>query len=137
MPAAPGCDCHICRPDEFYDEQDRQTIQAVLQHGWQVVLVSDLACSDPDHDDHPADDEGEPGPPFAYTLGLTHRAGHPELLMSGLDLAHMHRALNTIARRVMNGRRLAPGDVVEDVLAGVPVAVQQDTATGLEEAVIR
>lgn len=24
LPAAPGCDCHVCRPDESYDEQDRR-----------------------------------------------------------------------------------------------------------------
>lgn len=135
LPAAPGCDCHICRPDESYGEQDRRVIDTVLKHGWQIILVAeDAGCSDPDHEDHSTGD-GESGPAFAYTIGLGHRAGHPELLMSGLDHAVMHRALNGIARRVMDGLRLAPGDVLEDVLAGVPVAVEQVSAAALREMV--
>ena len=41
LPAAPGCDCHICRPDAAYDPYDRQVIDTVLDHGWQVLAVSD------------------------------------------------------------------------------------------------
>lgn len=126
LPAARGCDCHLCRPDDSYDEQDRRTIDTVLEHGWQVIVVAEGAgCSDPDHEEHSSHDHGEPVPAFAYTVGLGHRCGHPELLMSGLDHRVMHRALNDVAQRVMNGRRLAPGDVLEDVLAGVPVAIEQ------------
>jgi hypothetical protein len=136
LPAAPGCDCHICRPDPSYDESDRRTIDTVLEHGWQVILVAaDADCSDPTHHDHSADDHGEPGPSFAYTVGLGHRFGHPELLMSGLDHRVMHRALNDLARRIMNGRRLAPGDALEDVLAGVPVAIEKVAEEGLRETV--
>lgn len=135
-PAAPGCDCHVCRPAGSYDEMDRRVIETVLEHGWQVILVGDDACcSHPDHD-HSLDDDGErPGPAFAYTIGLGHRAGHPELLMSGLDPNVMHRALNGVAQRVMRGRRLAPGDALEDVLAGVPVAVERVSDAALDETV--
>ena len=98
LPAAPDCDCHICRADASYDELDRRTIDSVLEHGWHVILVSDdVACSDPEHHDHSADDHGEPGPAFAYTVGLGHRLGHPELLMSGLDHRMMHHALTSRA----------------------------------------
>jgi len=136
LPATPGCDCHICRPDDSYDELDRRVVETVLAHGWQVMLVADDAgCSDPDHHDHSSDDHGEPGPPFAYTIGLGHRAGHPELLMSGLDTGVMHRALNDVAHRIRHGLRLAPGDALEDVLAGVPVAVEQVSDTALPETV--
>lgn len=136
LPAAPGCDCHICRPDASYDELDRRTIDGVLEHGWQVILVGpDVGCSHPEHQDHSADDPGESGPAFAYTLGLGHRCGHPELLMSGLDHHLMHRALNEVARRVMDGRRLAPGDALEGVLAGVPVAVEQVADGALRDTV--
>lgn len=135
LPAAPGCDCHICRPDASYDDLDRRTIDSVLEHGWQVMLVGQAAtCSDPDHQDHCADD-AEHGPAFAYTIGLGHRFGHPELLMSGLDHRVMHRVLNDLARRIMRGRRLAPGDALENVLAGVPVAVEQVADESLCETV--
>lgn len=136
LPATPGCDCHICRPDGSYDEQDRRVIDTVLKHGWQVIMVAeDSGCTDPNHPDHPTEDHAEPGPAFAYTIGLGHRVGHAELLISGLDHSVMHRALNGVAQRVMDGLRLAPGDEVEDVLAGVPVAVEQVTDTALRETV--
>jgi hypothetical protein len=115
---------------------DRRTIDTVLQHGWQVMLVSSSGeCS---HEDHPSDEpheHDEQNPAFAYTIGLGHRAGHPELLMTGLDHRLMHRALNHVAARVMDGLRLAPGDALEDVLGGVPLAVEEVSEDGLRETV--
>lgn len=138
LPAAPGCDCHVCRPDASYDEQDRRVIDTVRKHGWQVIMVADGAgCDHPghhDHDDHSVADHPA-GRTFAYTIGLGHRLGHPELLMSGLDPYLMLGCLNGVAQRILRGRRLAPGDVLEDVLAGVPVAVEQVADIGLAEAV--
>lgn len=137
LPAARGCNCHVCWPDPSYDEQDRRTIDTVLEHGWQVIGVSeDAGCSHPHHEEHSSRDGGEAGPAFAYTVGLGHRRGHPELLMSGLDQSAMHHALNNVATRVMNGRRLAPGDVLEDVLPGVPVAVERVAERALSETVL-
>lgn len=136
LPAMPGCGCHICRPDESYDEHDRRVIDTVLKHGWQVIMVAEGAgCDDPDHDDHTLDEHGDSGPAFAYTIGLGHRVGHPELLMSGLDVSLMHRSLNGIAQRILNGLRLTPGDALEDVLAGVPVAVERLSEAALAETV--
>ncbi|WP_418058793.1 DUF4262 domain-containing protein [Pimelobacter simplex] len=115
----PDCDCHVCRPDASYDEWDRRVIDTVLEHGWQVLLIA-------------GDDSG---PAFAYTVGLGHRCGHPELLMSGLDHDLMHRSLNHLAQRIMDGRRLVPGDAIENVLGGVPVAVEQVADDALRETV--
>lgn len=143
LPAAPGCDCQICRPEPSYDAQERQTIDTVLTHGWQVIAVAaDGPCNRPDHQ-HEAGGAAPPEPgheasslTFAYTVGLGHRAGHPELLISGLDVQLMHRALNDIAGRVLRGRQLTPGDVLEDVLSGVPVVLEQASAEGIEETVL-
>lgn len=135
LPAASGCECRVCRPDESYDEQDRRVIDTVLKHGWQVMMVAEGAgCDDPEHHDHPSS-EDDGGPAFAYTIGLGHRAGHPELLMSGLDPHLMHRCLNGLARRIMDGLRLEPGDALEDVLAGVPVAAERVVDFALAETV--
>lgn len=133
LPAVAGCDCHICRPEAAYAHQERRTIDTVLEHGWQVLFVSDdVACGNPDHHEHGGHEHVDPGVDFAYTVGLGHRCGHPELLMSGLDQRLMHRALNDVAQRVLDGRRLAPGDVLEGVLAGVPVVAEPvaDAALG-------
>jgi hypothetical protein len=135
-PSATGCDCHICRPEESYDEPDRRTIDTVLEHGWQVILVSDTgACSDPDHHEDSDHEHPPPAPAFAYTVGLGHRSGHPELLMSGLDPTVMHRALNDMARRVLTGRVVEPGDILEGVLAGVPVVAERLADEALRETV--
>ena len=138
LPAARGCDCHVCRPDEAYDDDlDRGSIDTVLRHGWQVILVSDQGgCTHHDHHHDDVDHDHAPStPPFAYTVGLGHRCGHPDLLIAGLDPQVMHRALNAVAQRVMDGLRLSPGDALEDVLAGVPVAVEQVAEDALGETV--
>lgn len=136
LPAATGCDCHVCRADETYDELDRRTIDTVLQHGWQVILVADDAeCTHPDGHDHSDHADAKSSPSFAYTVGLGHRCGHPELLISGLDRAVMHQALNDLAQQVMDGRRFAPGDALESVLAGVPVVLEQVADEALPETV--
>lgn len=142
LPAAEGCDCHVCRPAESLDDLERRSVDTVLEHGWQVMLVSDtLGCGHDhdaqDHDSHQHGDHAhdEAAPAFAYTVGLAHRAGHPELLMSGLDPTVMHRALNDVARRILQGRRLAPGDALEDVLVGVPLAVEQVAPEALADTV--
>jgi hypothetical protein len=127
FPRADGCDCHACRGETAYSPLDRSTIDAVLRHGWQVLLVGTGACECGD------DCEDGEGPAFAYTLGLGHRAGHPELVMSGLDPGVMHGALNRLAQRVLDGQRFDAGDIVEGVLGGVPVLLERASATGLAE----
>lgn len=136
LPAAKGCDCHICRPEASYEGHERATIDTVLEHGWQVMFVSDdVACGDPEHQDHDGHEGLDPEPEFAYTVGLGHRSGHPELLMSGLKQQVMHRALNGVARQVVNGRQLRPGDVLEGVLAGVPVVMERLADQAISETV--
>ena len=65
---------------------EQRTIDMVAAHGWQIMAVSTSGhCCHPDHG--PDDPHGPPSdePDFAYTIGLGHRFGHPELLMSGLE----------------------------------------------------
>ena len=136
LPASSGCDCQICRPEPSYDPEDRRSIDTILEHGWQVIVISDEAdCSSPEHA-HDGHEHPDPVLPFAYTVGLGHRAGHPELLMSGLDRQLMHRAINGVARRVMDGRRLLPGDALEGVLGTVPVVLERVADDALSETVL-
>lgn len=128
-PRVAGCACHVCHPESDYPAHDRSAIDAVLQHGWQVLIVGTGEC------ECSADGEcGEgDGPAFVSTMGLGHRAGHPEFVMSGLDPDLMHRSVNRLAQRVLDGRRFSAGDVVEDVLGGVPVVLERASARGLDE----
>jgi hypothetical protein len=122
LPAAPGCRCRICVPDARYDDEERNCIEMVVKYGWQVMLVGQ--------------GEGPREPVFGYTIGLTHRQNHPELVIVGLNAELIHPTLNRVAERVMNGRRLEPGDSLEGVLGVVPVLVEELNDVGLDETVI-
>ncbi|MES9511775.1 DUF4262 domain-containing protein [Streptomyces sp. NPDC000609] len=43
--------------------------------------------------------EDEIGPGFAYTIGLSHTHGAPELAMLGLDVHAMHHMLNRLGAK--------------------------------------
>jgi hypothetical protein len=52
---------------------------------------------------------------FAYTVGLTPRFGHPEILLVGGWSAAGH-FLNRVGDMVRDGHRFAPGDTSTEVL---------------------
>lgn len=78
----------------------------IAEHGWMVQGV------------FPTVDE--PGPGFAYTVGLTAN-GRPELVVSGLGYEQGGAILNAAARRHL-ADELRPGMVVEGI-ASVPFTV--------------
>jgi hypothetical protein len=133
LPAVAGCACHICLPalpSHGLDDFDRACIETVARVGWQVMFVGG-SCSCAGCGEEPADDDG---PAFAYTIGLMHRAGHPELAMTGLPAAVMHHALNIVADRIVrHGLRVKPGDVIETALLNAPVVVDEVSEVGLRE----
>jgi hypothetical protein len=109
MPAArPACTCIICHD---YGDRDRlgtfllRTIVHVTQYGWSVVLI-------------PATDAG---PGWAYTIGLGHSHGSPELAMFGGDVYEMEEILNALGRQAAEGLRPSDGERREEVLRGWPV----------------
>lgn len=65
--------------------------------------------------------EEDDSPTFAYTVGLHHTFGHPEVIMVGLGLDMMHHVLNDLADSLREGRRYSPGDVSDEFLEGYPV----------------
>lgn len=121
QPAQPGCGCRLCRPEPTTDPGDAKCIDNVLRFGWHVTLV------------HAGD--GDEVPSFAYTVGLPHRGGHPELVVSGLKMPLMHSLLNGVAERVLSGDRVQPGDLVEGALRGVPLLVEGLSDEGLRQTV--
>ncbi|MGW7102388.1 DUF4262 domain-containing protein [Streptomyces sp. NPDC054838] len=106
------CRCVLCHDYGDRDEADRMdltVIEHVRQHGWHVVMVP----------------EDEIGPGFAYTVGLAHTHGGPELAMFGLDVHAMHRMLNTLGENSAAGEALADDQSHPDVVAGHRVALRQ------------
>ncbi|MEU5279471.1 DUF4262 domain-containing protein [Streptomyces asoensis] len=106
------CRCIVCHDYGDRDEADlfeRTVIENVQRHGWHVVMVP----------------EDEIGPGFAYTIGLSHTHGAPELAMFGLDVHAMHRMLNRLAEKAAAGVVLADGQEHSDVADGRQVALRR------------
>jgi hypothetical protein len=89
-------------PEEAFDEK---LVSDVREYGWHCVLVGA---------------EGEADPPYAYTVGLRHTYGHPELVLVG-RWQYAHGILGAAVELVGEGARLAPGDESDDVVEGYPV----------------
>ncbi|WP_405892296.1 DUF4262 domain-containing protein [Streptomyces sp. NBC_01527] len=106
------CRCVLCHDYGDRDEADcadLTIIENVQQHGWHVQMVP----------------EDEVGPGFAYTIGLAHTNGGPELAMFGLDVHAMHRMLNRLGAKSAAGAVLAEGQRHPEVVDGHQVALRQ------------
>jgi Domain of unknown function (DUF4262) len=106
------CRCVLChdygdRGDA--DRMDLKTGEDIRRFGWHVAMV-------------PEDDTG---PGFAYTIGLAHSFGVPELAMFGLDVRVMHPALNVLGQQAANGTALAEGQENAGVLERYPVILRR------------
>lgn len=77
------------------EEVRQHYLELIEVHGWAVCGV-----------------EGGTEPPFAYTVGLTRFHGHPELLVSGLELTDATGLLNEVGETVREGVRLQAGGVM-------------------------
>ncbi|GGU43505.1 DUF4262 domain-containing protein [Streptomyces violascens] len=99
------CRCILCHDYGDRDEADHADLTIignVQQHGWHVVMVP----------------EDEIGPGFAYTIGLAHTHGAPELTVFGLDIHAMHGMLNRLGAKAAAGAVLADGQRHPDVVEG-------------------
>ncbi|MFI9403092.1 DUF4262 domain-containing protein [Nocardia sp. NPDC052316] len=103
------CRCILCHDHGDRDQADGvdlRIIDHVRQYGWHVVMV--------------VDDDVR----FAYTIGLSHSHGAPELAMFGLDVYEMNRMLNTLGAKAAAGTELKDGLRDDDVIEGRPVALR-------------
>jgi hypothetical protein len=83
----------------WLDQEDERLAQVIRTHRFAVQYV------------YPGDQPGEPG--FGYTVGLF-GLGHPELVVVGLDYELAHAVLTRMARLVIGGRNLVPGETFPD-----------------------
>jgi len=89
--------------DPGLDESERKTVDDVERYGLHVIIIPS--------------EEGMPG--WAFSIGLHHNFGHPELVVFGLKPEIAHWLLNEVARRISDGERFAPGDEADGLLEGV------------------
>ncbi len=83
----------------WLDQEDAHLAQVIRTHRFAVQYVG--AGDEPDE------------PPFGYTVGLF-GLGHPELVVVGVGHDIAHDMLDRIARTVLGGRNLVPGEVFHD-----------------------
>jgi len=84
------------------DAPEAKVLSDIEEVGWHVILV-------------PEDNQGAG---FAFTIGLHHSYGHPEVMMFGLPLNVMHQVLNLVGEAAKIGRRYSAGDRVANLLEG-------------------
>ena len=82
------------------DEHERKALADVRNHGWHVLKVM----------------EDNEGPAFAYTVGLYHSFGHPELIVVGLPLDVGHSVLNIAGESIRRGNRYLAGTQSDEFL---------------------
>ena len=116
-----GCEvCLLCvPPDEPLGEADRKVLDNVERHGCHIVGVAA---------------EGD-SPQFAYSVGLKHSYGHPEILISGMHGPVAGMLVNDLRDRIAAGERFEDGSTDAHVLEGRSVAFRALRADVYPEAV--
>ena len=88
-----------------WNDTQKSELAAVAKDGCAIVKVLE--------NDNPRT------PEWAYTVGLQHSYGHPEVLIIGLENEQTQILLGNINKRVRNqGRSFRHGTVRKDVIAG-------------------
>lgn len=86
--------------------RDRQILDAVASRGWLVVSASPRTS----------------GPSWAFSIGLFHSFGHPEVLLFGLPADAMRAILESLGERVKDGAVFRDGTESPEILQGCDVA---------------
>jgi hypothetical protein len=103
----PDRECH-CRFDEpvpgqesTFDDGDRTVMAHIAEFGWHIVLIPDEPRTSG----------------WAFSVGMWHTLGSPELAVFGLDLNDAASVVNDIGALVRGGRPIGPDVIFDDVLA--------------------
>lgn len=109
--SADGCRCVICDLANGHSGRpafDETLIANIGEHGWGVIMIPAGPAS-----------EG-----WAFTVGLWHTHGLPDLAMFGLDINVMQSCLNLAVDRLLAGTPATAGTRVEGVLTDYPVLLE-------------
>ncbi|MGH2717803.1 MAG: DUF4262 domain-containing protein [Actinomycetota bacterium] len=102
------CHCVLHEPPSdrnLWDDGDRKLVADVERHGWGVLGIK-------------ADGSM---PAWAFTAGLWHTFGSPEVAMFGLQVRDMQTWLNDIGEQIRQGRPLQPEEHREGILPNFPL----------------
>ena len=91
---------------EQWDAGDEKVVADVERHGWAVLGI------------HAEDSV----PGWAFTAGLWHTFGSPEVAMFGLHVEDMQQWLNVIGEQMRAGQPMRPEELRHGVLTDFPVA---------------
>ena len=80
----------------------------VATHGWIVMKVAN-----------------DKGPEFAYSIGLFHTFGHPEVIMFGLAPEVMHHLINDAGALIRGGKVFSAGELSSEFLEGFDVTFRR------------
>jgi len=81
---------------------DTKVLTDIQSHGWHVVKVFSR--------------QNEKGPEWAFSVGLLHSFGHPEVIVFGLPLDICMRVVNAIGEQVRAGKRFTTDGEYDDIL---------------------
>ncbi|MFZ0885590.1 MAG: DUF4262 domain-containing protein [Candidatus Acidiferrales bacterium] len=81
---------------------DVKVLADIREPGWHVTGV--FAAKD------------ETGPEWAFSIGLFHSFGHPEVIVLGLKLNACINVINEIGQQVKTGKRYQTNEDYEDIL---------------------
>jgi hypothetical protein len=81
---------------------DAKVLQDIQRVGWHVTGVFAQ--------------KGEEGPDWAFSIGLFHSFGHPEIVLFGLPLDRCVSVVTVIGQQVQAGKRYQPGEEYADIL---------------------
>lgn len=105
------CHCLLCQdPVEgnFWDDRDRRNADTIQQFGWSSVGV---------HGDGQT-------PGWAYSIGMWHSLGHPEVAVFGFGSMAMMKVVNVVGDRVTQGKPFKPNERRSDVIERYDVAIR-------------
>lgn len=106
----PACRCAVCAPSDEpspFARRDAQIVDNVRAYGWHVMGVGG--------GDGPAD--------WAYSIGMGHSLGRPDLCIFGLPLDIMMPIINDAGAVARDERPLAPGEHRDEILNGYDVFI--------------
>ena len=90
------------------NDDDRKMLSDIERVGWAVLLIPE--------------DNGRSG--FAFTIGLFHTYGHPEIILIGLPRLTSYTLVNTVGRRVRAGEKFDAREQYDDLIEDFPTAFE-------------